>query len=102
MLGVGTCWTTGTQSKRQHRRRVAESASIADSRGRYPYESGWNCGSTMGPDWVRLQNSWCRGVNVQSLVGPVVGTKDAGPRRHNTKKGGPIDPPIVISNSVES
>ena len=41
----------------QHRCRVVVSASIADFRGRYPYESGWNCGSTSGSRYI-LTTVW--------------------------------------------
>ena len=37
-----------TQSYRQHRVRACPTASAADFPGRYPYESAWNAGSTLG------------------------------------------------------
>ena len=39
---------SSTQSERQHRWRAVRIASIADLPGRYPYESGWNTGSSTG------------------------------------------------------
>jgi hypothetical protein len=37
-----------TQSDRQQRSRQTATASSAERPGRYPYESGWNTGSTSG------------------------------------------------------
>src|SRR5215469_5068894 len=41
-----------TQSKRQHLSRATPTACNADFLGLYPYESGWNCGSTSGSRYI--------------------------------------------------
>ena len=41
-----------TQSVLQHRCRHASTASSALRRGRYPYESRWNTGSTCGSRYI--------------------------------------------------
>ena len=55
---------SSTQSFRQHRSRQTPSASWADRPGRYPYESGWNTGSTDGSRYERTTTWAIRSATV--------------------------------------
>jgi len=57
---------SSTQSLRQQRSRQTPTASSADRPGRYPYEPGWNTGSTSGSRYER--------TTVWAILSATVGT----------------------------